>query len=266
MSYARTWLDDAGSEDSNGRAIWALGHGVRYAPRESWRHICRRLLERALPHVAGYEFIRSRVYAALGLAHAYEALGRRQPAIEAALRSIGNDLRARYAATATPAWDWFEEALTYDNARLCEAALRIGTVLDDRPLIAIGLNTLSFYESIVVENGTFVPIGNDGWYERGGRRARYAQQPLEAASLVDAAVAAEAATGDSRYQRLAACGLEWFQGRNSRATVMAASGGCYDGLDASSVNQNMGAESTLAYLAAAFTLAHEAADTIRLAR
>ena len=266
MSYERRWLDEAGSADSNGRAIWALGYGTRHAARDSWRHICRKLLERAVPHVLAFDFARSRAYAALGLVHAYEAAQRHDPVLEATLRSIGNDFVARHEAAHGRDWDWFEGELTYDNARLPEALLRIGMVLEHRPFVELGLRTCSFYESVVVENGTLVPIGNAGWYVRGKRRARYAQQPLEAAAFVDLAQAALAATGDGRYRRLAECGLEWFYGRNSRDAVMASAGGCYDGLDEIGVNRNMGAESTLAYLASAFALAREPSEVIRLVR
>ncbi|MBD5653595.1 MAG: hypothetical protein IAI50_00240 [Candidatus Eremiobacteraeota bacterium] len=266
MSYARTWLDDVGTPDSNGRAIWALGFGMRHASRDSWRQICRASLERALPHVLSFEFPRSRAYAALGLVHAYEALGRRDRTIEATLRGIADGLVAAHSATHGPHWNWFEDAMTYDNARLPEALIRIGTVLGDRELLDLGLATLHFYESVTIEGGHFVPIGNAGWYPRGGRRARYAQQPLEAAGLVDVALAAEAATADPRFRRLAECGLEWFYGRNTRDAVMAQSGGCFDGLEELGVNRNMGAESTLAYLASAFALAQPAADVLRIAR
>jgi hypothetical protein len=266
MSYERAWLDEAGTEDSNGRAIWALGFGLRHAPRETWRQLCRERLERALPNVGALQHIRSRAYAALGLTRAYVAMGRAHAGLEAALRDIGDDLVARHALASAPDWRWFENAMTYDNARLPEALLRIGTVLEDRAFVELGLETLDFYESVVVENGVFVPIGNNGWYVRGGKRARYAQQPLEAAALVDAALAAEVVTGDPRFRRLAECGLEWYYGRNSRDAVMTAAGGCYDGLEELGVNRNMGAESTLAYLASAFALAQPGADVLRIAR
>jgi hypothetical protein len=182
MSYERTWLDEVGSPDSNGRAIWSLGHGMRYAPREAWRKVCREMLERSVSHALDTPFVRARSYAALGLAHAFEALGRDARAIEAALREIGEDLVARHAACAAPDWDWFEDEMTYDNARLPEALLRIGAVLGDARFADLGLRTFAFYESVVVENETFVPIGSDGWYPRGGRRARFAQQPLRSST------------------------------------------------------------------------------------
>src|SRR5581483_8838269 len=149
----------------------------------------------------------------------------------------------------------------YDNARLPEAMLRAGTALDDGRLTAIGLRTFAFYCRVTIENGTYVPIGNEGWYSRGGTRPRYSQQPLEAVSLVDAALAAYDATGDASFQATAQQGLEWYLGRNSRGIVMARGGGCLDGLNESSVNLNMGAESTLAYLSAAYALDQTNAET-----
>lgn len=266
MSYGRQWLDEAGTPDSNGRAIWALGVGARFSSRESWRLICADRVERALPHVPGLGFMRSRAYAALGLVHAFDASGRHHRVIEESLRAIARDFATSHAAHATADWDWFENELTYDNARLPEALLRIGTVLEDREIVALGIRTLAFYEALCVEDGTFVPIGNAGWHRKGDARARYAQQPLEAASLVDAGLAAESATGDRRYRRLAEAGLEWFYGRNSRSIVMTVGGGCFDGLEEIAVNRNMGAESTLAYLASAFALAQPGAEVLRIAR
>jgi hypothetical protein len=266
MSYERTWLDDVGSQDSNGRAIWALGYGVRNAPRRAWRELCERLFDRAVPHVASFDYARPRAYAALGLVHAFEARGRRDEMLASVLRTIGDELTGRFAAGSAPGWDWFEPEFTYDNARLCEALVRIGTVLDHRPFVELAVHAFAFYESVVVEDGTFVPIGNAGWYRRGGPRARYAQQPLEATAFVDAALALEAATGDLRYRRPAASGVAWFRGRNSGDAVMVAGGGCCDGLGESGVNDNMGAESTLAYLASVFALAKSGTDVVRIGR
>lgn len=266
MSYGRTWLDDVGTPDSNGRAIWAMGFGMRFAHRESWRYICAGRVERALPHVRDFTFVRSAAYAALGLVHAYEARSRNYPAVEATIRAIAEDLVARFERHASADWAWFENELTYDNARLPEALIRIGTALGERTLVDLGLRALDFYTAVTIEDDAFVPIGNNGWYVRGGRRSRYAQQPLEAAALVDAALAAERATGEPRFRRLAECGLEWFYGRNSRNAVMTSGGACFDGLEEVGVNQNMGAESTLAYLSSAFALAKSGTDIIRIAR
>jgi hypothetical protein len=263
MSYERTWLDEVGTPDSNGRALWALGYGARFAPRDGWRLLCAERVARALPHVDALVHLRSRAFASFGLAHALAAVatasdgGALRPhrdRLERSLRSVGRDFVARLGAEGGPGWTWFESAFTYDNARLPEALLRIGTVLDDATFVAAGRRALDFYADVTIESGCFVPIGNDGWYVRGGRRARYAQQPLEAAALVDAALAADAALGG--YRDLADMGLAWFAGRNSVGVPMATvDGGCFDGLEETGPNRNMGAESTLAYLAAALALA-----------
>jgi hypothetical protein len=156
--------------------------------------------------------------------------------------------------------------MTYENARLPEALLRIGAALAEPALVDLGLRTLGFYESLVIEDRMFVPIGNAGWYPRNGHRAKYAQQPIEAAGMVDAALAAHAITGENRYRRLAELALEWYYGRNTRDAVMASGGGCFDGLDELGVNHNMGAESTLAYLSSSLALAQPVAEVLRIAR
>ena len=266
MSYDRRWLDETGGDDAIGRAIWAVGVGMRHAPRDGWRKVCATLFERALPVVEELAYPRSWAFAALGIAEAHVAVGRDRPSFEHALRRLGTRLRRAYEGARADGWEWFEPVMTYDNARLPEALLRIGAALADSTFVDLGLRTLAFYESVVIEDRMFVPIGNAGWYARGGHRARYAQQPLEAAGMVDAALAAHATSGESRYRRLAELALEWYYGRNTRDAVMATGGGCFDGLDELGVNHNMGAESTLAYLASALALAQPAAEVLRIAR
>jgi hypothetical protein len=266
MAFDRTWLDESGSEDSIGRAIWALGVGVRCAPKASWRTLCDEMITRAVPRALELTFIRARAYAALGLTQVYDASGRNRATLRAALRELGDLFLTAHAAASAPDWDWFEESMTYDNARLPEACIRLGMVLDDQRLLGVGLRTLKFYESVTFENGTFVPIGNMGWHGRGSKRARYGQQPLEAAAMVDAELVAFAATGEAHYRRLAESALEWFYGRNTRDMVMASGGGCFDGLEELGVNRNMGAESTLAYLAGALVMAQPATEVLRIAR
>ncbi|HEY2476935.1 MAG TPA: hypothetical protein VGI19_19300 [Candidatus Cybelea sp.] len=253
MDYDRRWTDDCGTHDSIGRAIWALGYGVANAPSQPWRRVCAALLDRAMPALASLHYIRSRAYAVLGLAHAYAAV--KEARYASALAELAGEIRACYQATATGDWPWYEAIMTYDNARLPEAMIRAGQTLDEKALRDVGLTTLAFYESVTTENGVHVPIGNHGWYPRGGKRAFYAQQPLEANAMVDAQLAAFDLTGDVSRFASAELALEWYYGKNSRGVVMAQGGGCYDGLDEDSINHNMGAESTLALLAAAYAIA-----------
>lgn len=264
MDYDRRWSDEVGTHDSCGRAIWALGVGLANAPAQPARRVCATLLDRALPSLARLDYLRSRAYAMLGLASAYAAC--KDARYAERLTELVERMLSEYEAIASADWPWYENAMTYDNARLPEAMLRAGMVLGEPRFHQVGLKTLAFYESVSTENGVHVPIGNHGWYHRGGHRARYAQQPLEACAMVDAQLAAFDLTGDVRHFAGAELALEWYYGKNSRGIVMAQGGGCYDGLDEDAVNHNMGAESTLALLAAAYALAGRRASVLRAVR
>lgn len=266
MSYERTWLDDVGTQDSNGRTLWALGFGMRYAPDGRWRTNCRRMLERLLPTIGDLTHTRSKAYAVIGLSHAIASGEGDDAALTSALRAMAEHLLRMYQMQRDDTWEWFEDFMTYDNARLCEALLLGGMVLHRQEWVEAGLRTFSFYTSITIENGIYVPIGNDGWYFRGGPRARYGQQPLEAAALVDAAAAAAEAGDDPAHRAAMLLGLEWFHGRNSRSESLVRGGGCADGLEETGASENMGAESTLAYLSSACGVAARRKSTLRLAR
>jgi hypothetical protein len=264
MDYDRRWLDEIGTHDSCGRAIWSLGYGVANAPTQTWRRVCATLLDRALPTIESLEYIRSRAYATLGFAHAQSA--RKDDRYAVALRYLAGEIFTAYETTATDEWRWFENSMTYDNARLPEALIRAGQALNEPRFVEAGLAALAFYESVTIENGIHVPIGNDGWYPRGGHRARYAQQPLEPCAMVDAELAAFDATGGAAHFAAAELALEWYYGKNSRGIAMANGGGCYDGLGEDAVNLNMGAESTLALLSSAYTMAARRARVLRAVR
>ncbi|MBV8488909.1 MAG: hypothetical protein JO199_00165 [Candidatus Eremiobacteraeota bacterium] len=261
MSYARGWLDDVGTQDSCGRAIWSLGYGIRYAPSEAWRRVCRQLFDRALQSIDWFDFLRPRAYALLGLAYAYPSSHDARYA--AAFRYLADALAGAFDENRSVDWPWFEDEMTYDNARLPEALLRAGHALTDDRYTDVGLISLAFYERTTIEDGIFVPIGNRGWYRRGGERAVYAQQPLEAYAMIDAELAAYDATGDEARFANAQAALAWFYGKNSRGEAMAHGGGCYDGLDKTSVNHNMGAESTLALLAGAYVMGERQKAALR---
>ena len=250
MSYGRAWLDEVGTHDSCGRAIWSLGYAVRFAPRESWRRLSAQLLDAALHASEWLEFPRAQAYAIIGLSHALRADA--TPVRTKALRSLASSLVVRFENERDDNWEWFEQTMTYDNARLPEALLRAGGALDDPRQLEIGRSTLQFLERTVFQDGIFVPIGNDGWYRRGGPRARFAQQPLEASAMLDAELAAFDAFADPAHRAAANVALAWYNGKNLLGAVMAHGGGCYDGLEADGPNRNMGAESTLAHLAAAY--------------
>ena len=267
MGYDRTWQDRRGTADSFGRAVWGLGYCMRYAPRDSWRRIATQLVTVALPHVYDLEHLRSRAYAALGIVHALDAPDADRQALRAALAAAVEPIADAFGRQAGADWVWCEPKMTYDNARLPEALLRAGQALGEPRLTEIGVRMLTFYAGIVIENGTFVPIGNDGWYPRGGTKARYGQQPIEAAGMIDASLAAYAATGAPGHLRNAEIAFAWFLGANSTGLALVSSnGGCGDGIDTQGLNPNMGAESTLAYLHSALAMVKPAAARLQIVR
>jgi hypothetical protein len=224
------------------------------------------IFERAFAVVATLEYTRSRAYAIIGMAHAFEARKRDDETLAHAIRCEAEALALAFEREAAADWMWFEPVLTYDNARLPEAMLRAGAIFNDERFIQIGLDALRFYEGLTIEERIFVPIGNQGWYPRGGTRARFGQQPLEAASMVDAALCAADISRDPHYQNLAEIAGDWYFGRNSFGALMVTNGGCRDGIDDHGISTNMGAESTLAYLSSAISLAEPRAERLRIAR
>jgi hypothetical protein len=254
MDYQRSWIDEVGTHDSCGRAMWGLGYAVRFAPDPGWHRISTHMLERALLSAPWLEYPRAQAYAILGLVHAARADASAN--VRLTLHQLAESLLERYRSARDDGWEWFEPFMTYDNARLCEALIRAGMALEDSAMREAGLRTLGFLEQVVFEGTVFVPIGNAGWYERGGVRARFGQQPLEAAAMTDAELAAFAATGGVAHLHAAEHAAAWYRGNNLLDVSMAAhGGGCYDGLEEGGPSRNVGAESTLAYLATAYALA-----------
>lgn len=266
MGYDRRWLDIVGGQDSFGRALRAVGFGMRYAPRDAWRRVCSVIFERAFAVVPTLDAPRARAYAIVGMIHAFEARSREDATLAHTIRCEAEAMAQMFDQNADVRWRWFEPILTYDNARLPEAMLSAGALLEEERFVSVGLETLRFYESITVEEHTFVPIGNQGWYPRGGERARYGQQPLEAAAMVDAALVAADISRDPHYRGLAELAHAWYFGRNSLGAMLVEDGGCRDGIDEHGVSTNMGAESTLAYLSSAIALAEPRTERLRLAR
>ncbi|MBV8580964.1 MAG: hypothetical protein JOZ86_10040 [Candidatus Eremiobacteraeota bacterium] len=267
MGYDRRWQDARGSGDAVGRAVWGLGYAERYAPRATWRTLAGRLRRSALAAIPQMEYVRPRVYAALGLVHALDARPDDELAVRAVLDEALATLADAYDATADDDWRWCEDVLIYDNARLCEALLRGGVALKSRRYIDVGLAMLAFYTSVVIEDDVFVPIGNDGWYPRAGVRARWGQQPLEAAALVAAAFAALDVTGEPRWRTVAEIAHGWYFGRNAHRIALANElGCCRDGLDETAMNPNMGAESTICYLMSAIAMAKRSTTALTIAR
>jgi hypothetical protein len=249
MSFDRRWLEPAGSEDSHGRALWALGIGAARPQRKGQSILCADLFEAALANVESFSSPRAWSFTLLGI-HEYLREYPASSRAKAARDVLVADLIRLWKQCATDHWPWFEPGATYDNVRLCQALLLNGRAMGHEEAFRIGIESLSWLVSIQkTPSGCFRPIGSNGFYERDGARAHFDQQPVEAQAMVAVCLDAHRLTQDEAWFREARRAFEWFLGRNDLSLPLydPASGGCADGLHPDRVNQNQGAESTLAF-------------------
>lgn len=254
MSYDRRWLDEVGSEDSLGRTVWALATAVALPITPGLAGAAYQMLERALPHTHRLRSLRARAYVLLGL---LQLLRIEHPRVDMELsRQLADSLLDELEQSSHRDWCWFESVLTYDNGRLPQALLLAGAALDEPRYTRAAEQALRFLLSQVTEHDIIVPVGHAGWFRRGTTKARYDQQPIDAASLVEVCATAEHVLDDVSYRRSALRAWRWFHGQNSEGLALGdtLTGGCHDGLGKNSVNNNQGAESTLAFLQAALAL------------
>jgi glycosyltransferase involved in cell wall biosynthesis len=247
LSYDRRWLEEEGSEDSQGRALWALG---TCAGRSKHRHLqawAAQLFERALPSVLDSKSPRAWSFTLLGIYEYFRRLSGDRVAAQAR-DVLTQRLIGRFEATAQDDWPWFEGSLSYANARLSQVMIMSGRWTDNARALEIGLRSLRWLVSLQkAPLGHFRPIGSAGFYTRGGTPAEFDQQPIEAHGMISACLEAYRSTNDPFWHEQASIAFEWFLGLSLYDPK---TGGCRDGLHTDRVNQNQGAESTLAYLIA----------------
>ncbi len=250
LSYQRTWTKPVATEDVHARAVWGLSHVVAYSSQGGHCSIAADLLDRAIIPTTSFSSPRACAFVILAIQTYLSRYGgassfRREREV------LAQALLEQFERTATDDWPWLEESLSYDNARIPQAIIEAGHSLQDSNMLEMGLRALDWLDKIQTsEKDNFVPIGSNGWYARGGQKARFDQQPIEAFSMMDACFAAYRITREKRW--LIACrrAFEWFLGRNdlSLALYDYTTGGCRDGLHSDRVNENQGAESTVCFL------------------
>lgn len=250
MDYDRNWLEEIGSEDSHGRALWALGTVLARSKREGLQGMAVRLFEAALPTVLEFISPRAWAFSLLGIQHYL----RRYPGDRAVL-NVQNTLVERliqlYKENSTQAWPWFEDIVTYCNPALPQVLLRYGQANHDEEAIKIGLESLTWLVKIQQsDKGWIMPVGNQGFYPKEGQISYFDQQPVEVHSLLSACLDAYRITKDIGWYDYATQAYEWFFGRNALGVSMfdKVTGGCHDGLHIDRLNENQGAESTLALI------------------
>jgi glycosyltransferase involved in cell wall biosynthesis len=252
MDYQHNWLEKSGSDDSHGRALWALGTVLGRSNTPAVHNMAGRVFEKSLLAMLDTTSPRAWAFALIGI---YEYLqrfsgDRRAGQVQ---EELAGRLLALYKNNRTDEWRWFEDKLTYCNAALSHAMLLCGQSMSDTAMSEAGLESLKWLAGLQIydtEGRHFVPIGSNGFYSQGGERARFDQQPVEAQGMVSACLEAHRITGEKSWHHEARRAFEWFIGRNDLHLPVydPTTGGCRDGLHPDRLNENQGAESTLAFL------------------
>lgn len=253
LGYDRRWLENTGSEDSHGRALWALGSVLGRSQNAGLRGATGRLFEAAVPTVLSFSSPRAWAYCILGV-QAYLDWFPGDRDIQSARNTLAGRLLDIYERSHTSTWHWFEKSLSYANARLPQALILAGRHSNSKRMIEVGIESLRWLvaEQYRGDEDVFVPIGSNGFYAVEGEKARFDQQPVEACATISACLEAYHLTGEQLWLEEARRVFGWFLGKNDLQTQLydEATGGCRDGLHPDRVNMNQGAESTLSFLMA----------------
>jgi glycosyltransferase involved in cell wall biosynthesis len=250
MGFDRHWLDEQGSEDCHGRALWALGMAVGRSPSRSFQMMAGQLFARALPALTDFTSPRAWAFGLIGI-HEYLRRLSGDSLVNQTREDLTSRLMELFKRNSLPDWRWFEEGLSYDNPKLAHALILSGRATGQRAVLECGLQALRWLTELQIsEKEHFRPIGSLGFYPRGGMRAPFDQQPIEAQATVSACLEAYRATSDYWWYAQAQLAFDWFIGWNDLGLEVYCpeTGGCRDGLHVDRVNGNQGAESTLAFL------------------
>jgi glycosyltransferase involved in cell wall biosynthesis len=253
LSYNRQWQEEIGSEDSHGRSLWALGTVLGHSKHPGLRGAAGRLFEAAVPMALTFSSPRAWAFSVLGM-QAYLDWFPGDRVIQGARNLLANKLLDVYERTHSKAWQWFEQSLSYSNARLSQALLVAGLHSRNERMMEVGYESLRWLLAAQHPGNEdiFVPIGSMGFFSQNGEKARFDQQPVEACATVSACLQAHRMTGESVWLEEARCAFRWFLGENDLQVALydKTTGGCRDGLHPDRVNENQGAESTLSFLMA----------------
>jgi len=250
MGYQRDWLDAAGTGDCQGQAVRALAEVMASQLPIGYRRLARELILAVQPVLAGLRSLRAEAYLILAWGHLRSCGVHDLDTLEPLAWSAAKRLVECYERSARTEWQWFESRLTYANALLPQALFVAGQQWPEAEFREIAEASFDFLDRVTTADGVFWPVGNSDWFPHGEEKSLYDQQPVEAVTMVDAAVTAYRINGAQKYLACQRRAQDWFYGRNSAAEQVAdvETGGCCDGLQQFGLNYNQGAESTLAYL------------------
>ncbi len=261
MNFQHAWEDTEDIADAYGKTIWAFGFYLYLNRHSHFASPVHTLFITGMKNIDNIRDIRTAAYAILGLYYYILAYDRKtDPATEAILhiKKLATMLMDAYTKTHDATWNWFEEALTYDNFRLSQALFAAYMITKEETYKEVATSTLQFITNCNFDGKKkyFDFIGQNGWHKKGEKKAEYDQQPLEAAGAIETYLFAAKALGKKEYMEKARIAFAWFFGknRNHRFLYDRVTRGVHDGLNLRGVNQNQGAESIVCFLMAALSL------------
>jgi uncharacterized protein YyaL (SSP411 family) len=254
MDFDRTWHKAEPVSDAIGRAIWAFGALLAQPPSETYIPIAQERIDIAMPLIKK-QYPRGMAYSILGLADYLKRFPDAED-VKRCMTTAADLIVSQFEENMKPEWFWFENILTYDNAMLPCALFTAGISLGNKKYIEIAKKICDFVLTSTFANGHFSFIGCNGWFPRGGPKAQFDQQPIEAAGTILMLDAGYKATKDKKYLMLRQKAFNWFLGENDLGIPLydSKSKGCSDGLGAEGVSLNEGAESTLSFLLGLLTM------------
>jgi glycosyltransferase involved in cell wall biosynthesis len=249
LSFKRDYLDEVGSEDSFGRAVWALGYLLGNSPNDAYYQSGRMIFFEAFPNFEKLQSLRGIANTIIGICY-YLMTNRSDESMIEVLRKLTFRLIDQHDVESSPEWEWFEPILCYDNGILPLSLFYAYEFIHEEKVLNTALETMNFLISVNLKDGYLSLIGNQKWYRKGGERAYFAQQPVDAMATVLMFYQAFIATGDKQYLNHMYTSFMWFLGENDLRMNLYdfETNGCCDGIEEYGINRNQGAESSLAYL------------------
>jgi hypothetical protein len=255
LSYDRNFIDDEGSEDCAGRTLWACGYVINSELSAERKLLAKEIFDKAFRWARLFKSPRAKAFAILGLSYYHKSYTKDQNLTQN-IKRLSDKLLEYYTSRRSSDWRWFEPYLTYANGRLPQALFEAYRETKQARYIRVAEESLKFLLEVQILNNIFVPIGNHGWYKKGKPRSKYDQQPVEAASMTEAALSAYRETGNRYYKNMARTIFDWFLGKNTQNVLVYdfTTGGCHDGITERGLNLNEGAEAAVSYLSARMEL------------
>ncbi|MEX2573647.1 MAG: glycosyltransferase family 4 protein [Balneolaceae bacterium] len=254
MAYDRRWTEQVGSEDSHGRAIWALGLAVSLLEQYQQTQLASTCFAKSIKAAGAFQSPRAIAFTLIGM-DSYLNVYPGHSEARRSFKKLAERLFDLFTENAVDGWPWPEDMLTYANGKLPHALLLAGQRLKRDDMVQAGLKSLKWLLDIQTGQDHagqdyLVPVGNQGWYTRGSKKARFDQQPIEANALIEACIAAFQVNRDRYWLDQATMCFRWYLGQNDLHLPLydVKTGGCRDGLESDGVNQNEGAESTLSWM------------------